>query len=83
MLQKLRQKAKDYCTHAPEGNWAECCKEHDLDYLGRVSRLQADNKLFKCVKAKRPWYSPVPYIMWLAVRVFGGSHYNRKDKQWT
>ena len=43
--------AKDNCTLFPEGTWSHCCARHDRRYENtRISKLQADKLLFRCVK---------------------------------
>ena len=45
----------DGCTGWPDGNWLDCCLEHDETYAAGGSwleRLRADWKLAKCVHKK-------------------------------
>jgi hypothetical protein len=65
----------DNCTSFPDGNYADCCFEHDVAYFKGGSwkeRWRADKKLYKCVAAKggakNKFAAPV---MWLGVRAFG------------
>ena len=69
--------AKDRCTLFPEGNWSECCHQHDRMY-GRktVSRWVADKLLYKCVRKKSNIV--VASIMFIGVRLFGWYFYNKK-----
>src|SRR5712671_1763523 len=59
----------------PEGNYRECCVEHDKTYYVGGSwreRLGADNKLFNCVADKDGVHHKlVAPLMWLGVRVGG------------
>ena len=69
---------KDWCTKFPDKwfkhNLASCCKTHDWDYEhGIITRLQADNRLFACIKKKSHTY--VASIMWVGVRLFGWRNY--------
>jgi hypothetical protein len=67
----------DNCTGFPDGNYADCCFEHDLAYFKGGSwkeRWRADKKLYKCVNAKGGAKNKfVAPIMWLGVRAFGPS----------
>ena len=74
---------RDYCTNFPDKilgkKYAYCCYIHDVQYnwhYSTKSRLQADNDLFVCVRKRRGLL--VASLMWLGVRLFGGSHYRRK-----
>lgn len=70
---------KDYCTLWPEGNWSYCCKMHDRRYGNRrLSRLQADILLYRCVKRKHS--KCMATIMFLGVRLGGWVSYNRLNK---
>lgn len=67
----------DGCSWFPDGNYRDCCVDHDRAYFKGGSwqqRLKADNKLFSCVSKKRGWYQPIiaPF-MWAGTRVFGVS----------
>lgn len=65
----------DGCTMFPDGDYQNCCLEHDEKYFRGGSwkeRWRADNDLRKCVKAKPGFYhKPVSIVMWLGVRAFG------------
>ena len=53
-----------------------CCDEHDLFYEqggGWRDRWLADRLLRECVTASG--HAAAAWIMWAAVRVFGGSHW--------
>ena len=71
------------CTHSPNGDFNHCCIEHDAYYSdGSISRLEADNKLFKCIVSKKgrsiinqAWHVVVAFVYWLGVRLFGKSKY--------
>lgn len=75
------------CSNSPNGDFNHCCQEHDAYYGdGSISRLEADNKLFKCIIKERDrsfinqiWHTlVVAPLYWLGVRVFGAMHYNKK-----
>jgi hypothetical protein len=76
----------DGCSMSPDLAHKDCCDEHDHAYrnppaLTGVSRLQADNKLFKCMMKK--YKTPIfPIIYWLGVRI-GGCTAWRWGKKWT
>lgn len=67
----------DNCTWFPDGNYADCCVQHDREYFAGGSwkaRWRSDKKLFKCVAAKPKFYNKlVAPVMWLGVRAFGVS----------
>ena len=60
----------DGCTLFPDGNYRDCCVEHDKAYYfgGPLKeRRAADNRLYECVKAKNS--KTIAGIMWLGVRI--------------
>lgn len=65
----------DGCTHFPNGDYLDCCFQHDLAYYNGGSWMQrwrADGQLRKCVAAKNGWWhKPVSVIMWGGVRIGG------------
>lgn len=65
----------DGCTFFPDGNYRDCCVEHDKDYFKGGSckeRRKSDNRLYRCVKSKKGWQNKViAPIMWVGVRVAG------------
>ena len=65
----------DGCSVFPDGNYIDCCVEHDKDYyFGGSSdeRKASDKRLYKCVKTTRGWQNKfVAPIMWLGVRTLG------------
>ena len=72
----------DGCTGVPDEKFRHCCVEHDSYYYdGSVPRLEADNKLFKCIlnKAHNPiswvYYLAFASIYWVGVRVLAKSKY--------
>lgn len=67
----------DGCSMFPDGDYRDCCVEHDLAYFkggtGR-ERFRADNKLFGCVANKKGWWHKIiAPVMWAGVRVGGVS----------
>jgi hypothetical protein len=60
--------------HAPP--FEECCNRHDYAYRvggGERRRAAADRKLRMCVTAKG--YKKLAWIMYIAVRLFGGPRF--------
>lgn len=77
---KVGEKLSDGCTNAPDLNFTTCCDEHDYHYANHVTtdgqpitRAEADARLRKCISRKG--YKALPWIYWVAVRIFGGSHW--------
>lgn len=65
----------DGCSMWPDGNYRDCCVEHDKAYFlggGYKDRAAADRVLVRCVASKGKWYNKaiVPF-MWAGVRVGG------------
>jgi len=78
------KKLSEGCTGVPDEKFRHCCVEHDAYYHdGSVSRLEADNKLFKCIlnKAHNPvswvYYFGFASVYWLGVRILGSSRYKK------
>ncbi|MDD3443204.1 MAG: hypothetical protein PHW89_08070 [Sulfurimonas denitrificans] len=68
--------AKDYCTLWFEGTWTHCCAMHDRRYANkRLTRKQADELLFRCVK--RQSNIIMAYVMYAGVRAFGWYYYDK------
>lgn len=67
----------DGCTGFPDGNYYDCCVQHDREYYAGGSgkeRWRSDKKLFLCVAAKPQFYNKlIAPIIWLGVRVGGVS----------
>lgn len=67
----------DGCSWFPDGDYADCCVEHDKAYyFGGISkeRRAADKKLYKCVAAKKGFHHKIiAPLMWLGIRVGGVS----------
>jgi len=73
----------DGCSGVPDEKFRHCCAQHDAYYSdGSVSRLEADNKLFKCIlrKAHNPfswvYYLGFASVYWVGVRLLGASRYD-------
>lgn len=73
----LAEFVTDGCTFFPDGNYLDCCVQHDREYYaGGTSkeRWRSDKKLFSCIAAKPKFYNKlVAPIAWLGVRVGGVS----------
>ncbi len=62
----------DRCSMFPDGDYGDCCVEHDKAYFfggTKAERRAADNKLFQCVKDKGHKY--ISRMMWIGVRIGG------------
>ena len=72
-MRSSRNKAKDYCSFAPDWGVAKCCKKHDKAYKERPlrswKRLKADLDFFDCIWCKGRYLTACVY--YLAVRWFG------------
>lgn len=70
----------DNCTFFPDGNYADCCVQHDREYFAGGSwkqRWRSDKKLFLCIASKPKFYNKlVAPVAWLGVRVGGVSWLN-------
>lgn len=73
----LAEFVTDGCTGFPDGNYFDCCVEHDREYYAGGSwkaRWRSDKKLFSCIAAKPKFYNKlVALLAWLGVRVGGVS----------
>lgn len=72
-------KRKNWCTMFPDGNYANCCKEHDFDYSqdGTKTRLKADKDLRACIESMgHPILARVAYV---GVRAFGWMFWEEKN----
>lgn len=67
----------DGCSLFPDGDYRDCCVEHDKAYFnggGWSRRWRADKKLFACVAAKKGFqHKIIAPLMWAGVRVGGVS----------
>lgn len=68
----------DNCTLFPNGNYADCCVEHDKDYYFGGSlkeRRASDKRLRDCVKSKgKGWKRNfLANVMYIGVRIGGVS----------
>ena len=65
----------DGCSWFPDGDYGDCCVEHDRAYFAGGSwkqRWKADKQLFKCVARKgNAHHHFVAPVIWLGVRVGG------------
>ena len=64
------KKKKDYCTLFPDGNWSDCCEQHDDDYkYGEVTKREADSYMKECIIASG--HPTIAEVMYEGVSVFG------------
>ncbi len=68
--------SSDGCTMWFDGDYLDCCRQHDLDYITGGDnwrmRLRADNHLFLCIVGKKGlWHLALAPVMWTGVRIFG------------
>ncbi|HRH45570.1 MAG TPA: hypothetical protein PKY82_28280 [Pyrinomonadaceae bacterium] len=65
----------DGCTGFPDGNYYDCCVEHDLDYYYGGSwreRWRSDKRFYGCIKSKGGFkHKVLAQMMWVAVRLLG------------
>lgn len=50
----------------PEGNWGECCSDHDAAYRRggwAIARLKADFALFKCIASNKNLFAATLYFI--------------------
>jgi len=64
----------DFCSFWPDRwrtyDYSSCCEIHDADYADpKVGRLEADNRLFKCVNKNANIFMAT--TMWIGVRLCG------------
>ncbi|HVF46807.1 MAG TPA: hypothetical protein VNA17_04510 [Pyrinomonadaceae bacterium] len=76
----------DNCTMFPDGNYVDCCVEHDKDYYFGGSlkeRRASDKRLKECVASKgRGWKRKLlANAMYIGVRV-GGVHFLPTPFRW-
>ena len=74
------EKMPDYCSSAPDSilgvDISESCKMHDLAYKHQnLSRAEADWDFFVDLAMTRWWMFPFACVYYVAVRLFGSSHY--------
>ena len=72
------------CTGWPEGNWHDCCVQHDLDYEagGNIwAKIKCDHKLGRCVAGKCSML--LGLLMFVGVLILGlGPWYQHRWYQW-
>lgn len=81
----------DGCTGAPDMTFTSCCTDHDRHYTTHthasgapITRARADAAFLQCCKRHAPpipVLGPlIPYLYWLAVRLFGGAFWRKSKK---
>ena len=72
----------DNCSWFPDGNYGDCCVEHDQDYFFGGTwheRRASDKRLVACVRSKGHKY--ISKIMWIGVRL-GGMEFLPSTFRW-
>lgn len=76
--------ASDGCTAWPEGDWEDCCRDHDTAYRSGkrhfAHRRRADLHLLSCVAKKG--YPLLGVLMFLGVRGFGWVPWHQNYRRW-
>lgn len=74
----------DGCTAWPEGDWEDCCNDHDQAYRsGKPTfrfRRRADLHLLHCVTRKG--YPVLAVLMFFGVRGFGWIPWHANYRRW-
>lgn len=74
----------DGCTAWPDGDWEDCCRDHDVAYRsghrGFAQRRRADLHLLTCVRKKG--YPGLAVLMFLGVRGFGWLPFHQNYRRW-
>lgn len=65
------------CTMWPDGNWNQCCVQHDYDYADQNGRIKSDWKLAKCVWNSGALGKINAPIMFTGLFFTGWINYNR------
>jgi hypothetical protein len=89
--ERVRAKAKelnsDGCTGVIDC-YVDCCSEHDIAYetgcnVDGIPQTRAftDAEFRKCIQSQSRFKmcSPMSYVRWLGVRLFGRGFWSRKD----
>lgn len=76
----------DGCSGVPDLWFRLCCYDHDICYrTGKtaedepITRWEADKRFRQCMTTVSPVgrASPVSWLYWVGVRIFGGAAWNR------
>ncbi len=80
----IRDLTTDGCSFAPDLNIRPCCNHHDYHYRNAtMSRATADRLLRQCIGQQGIGfyrYRLLPWVYWLAVRLFGWLYYRKRDR---
>ncbi|MFZ1702262.1 MAG: hypothetical protein WAU71_15680 [Pyrinomonadaceae bacterium] len=84
--QPVKPFVSDSCSWFPDGNWADCCYEHDKEYwIGGANsvRKAADKRLKQCVREKNKGWKGrwLSNAMYMGVRL-GGVHWLPLPFRW-
>jgi hypothetical protein len=67
----------DGCSMFPDGDYCDCCVEHDKEYFiggSLKERREADKRLYRCIRSKGgAKHKFVAAVMYLGVRIGGVS----------
>jgi len=70
------------CTYWFSGTWEKCCCVHDNCYdKANIRRLFCDREFRLCVARSGIIGRLLASVMYKAVRLFGKSHYNIKQRK--
>lgn len=73
----------DGCTGVPEGNWGECCFDHDRAYKEGgwfVARFKADWNMMLCIGENKNWFAAVVYFLGVRCVSMWFFRYGKKRK---
>lgn len=81
----MKENQKDFCTFFPDNilghDISQCCKAHDIAYLGEIPKYKADIELMQCVSGIEDGSALMPVVgalMFMGVSLFGFMFYKRK-----
>lgn len=77
-----KDKHSDGCSMSPDGDWIDCCAEHDKAYFyggTYEQRVASDKRLRECIQFRgimkgglmMPLYGLLGWIYWIGVRIGG------------
>jgi hypothetical protein len=71
------------CNFTPEGNWGECCYEHDWAYRTggwALARLKADIALSRCIFRNQNPFAALLYFIGVRVGGMWAFRYGKKRR---
>jgi hypothetical protein len=75
----------DGCTGWFDGDWKDCCAEHDFYYVNDVgvTTREADRTLRKCIQSKGgAVHYVMGWVMWAGVRLYSKNIRGRRAMRW-